>query len=116
MGRALWNPTVGASVQPVSAKEDEGQGLVARAKKSDPAPQIQATPAPQPVPEKLAGTESSASVGTVSVTSDPDGAEILVDSVGHGHDPAILKLSPGKHSRGFQGLDRGARGEVELDR
>jgi hypothetical protein len=32
------------------------------------------------------------------VTSDPDGAEILVDSVGYGHAPAILKLSRGKHS------------------
>jgi hypothetical protein len=50
------------------------------------------------MPEKLTGTTSSASVGTVSVTSDPDGAEIFVDSVGYGHAPAILKLSPGKHS------------------
>ena len=37
-------------------------------------------------------------MGTVSVTSDPDGAEIFVDSVGYGHTPAILKLTRGKHS------------------
>jgi PEGA domain-containing protein len=37
-------------------------------------------------------------MGTVSVTSDPDGAEIFIDSVGYGHAPAILKLSAGKHS------------------
>jgi hypothetical protein len=28
----------------------------------------------------------------------PDGAEIFIDSVGYGHAPVILKLSPGKHS------------------
>lgn len=41
---------------------------------------------------------ASASTGTVSVTCEPDGAEIFIDSVGHGHAPAILKLSPGRHS------------------
>ena len=35
--------------------------------------------------------------GTASITSTPDGAEIFVDSVGHGHAPALLKLKPGKH-------------------
>jgi PEGA domain len=45
-----------------------------------------------------ASTMPSGNLGTVSVTSDPDGAEIFVDSVGHGYAPAILKLPPGKHS------------------
>ena len=35
--------------------------------------------------------------GTVSVSSDPSGADIFVDSVGHGRAPAVLKLKPGKH-------------------
>lgn len=35
--------------------------------------------------------------GTASITSTPDGAEIFVDSVGHGHTPALLKLKPGIH-------------------
>ena len=35
--------------------------------------------------------------GTASITSTPDGAEIFVDSVGHGHTPSLLKLKPGKH-------------------
>jgi hypothetical protein len=43
-------------------------------------------------------TSSSAQAnGTASVTSDPDGAEIFVDSVGRGHTPSLLKLKPGKH-------------------
>jgi hypothetical protein len=36
--------------------------------------------------------------GTASVTSEPDGADIFIDSVGHGRTPALLKLKPGQHS------------------
>jgi hypothetical protein len=36
--------------------------------------------------------------GTASVTSEPDGADIFIDSVGHGRTPALLNLKPGKHS------------------
>jgi hypothetical protein len=50
------------------------------------------------VPEKTAGATPSRSLGTVSVTSHPDGAEIFIDSVGYGGAPAILKLQRGKHS------------------
>jgi len=35
--------------------------------------------------------------GTASITSDPDGADIFVDSIGHGRAPALVKLKPGKH-------------------
>jgi hypothetical protein len=40
---------------------------------------------------------SDDAAGTVSISSDPSGADIFVDSVGQGHTPAILKLKPGKH-------------------
>jgi|SRR5579862_1160516 len=40
---------------------------------------------------------SGETTGTVSVTSDPSGADIFVDSVGKGHAPALLKLPAGKH-------------------
>jgi hypothetical protein len=58
-------------------------------------------------PEKEESAGESASIGTISVTSDTDGAEIFIDSVGSGHTPAILKLPRGKHSvqivgRGFK--------------
>jgi hypothetical protein len=36
--------------------------------------------------------------GTVSITSDTEGSEIFVDSVGRGHAPTILKLPAGRHS------------------
>ena len=63
-----------------------------------PAPiRQQPTPIPTAVPEQVS-TSVREVLGTVSVTSSPDGAEIFVDSVGYGHAPAILKLSPGKHS------------------
>jgi len=37
-------------------------------------------------------------VGTVSVSSDPDGAEIFIDDKFLGNAPATLKLSPGSHA------------------
>jgi hypothetical protein len=59
---------------------------------------VQPTPTPTIVPaQPQASATPSGNLGTVSVTSDPDGAEIFVDSVGHGYAPAILKLPPGKH-------------------
>lgn len=36
--------------------------------------------------------------GTLAITSTSEGAEIFVDSTGHGKTPATLKLKPGKHS------------------
>ncbi len=37
-------------------------------------------------------------VGTVSISSDPDGAEIFVDDKFHGNTPALLKLTIGSHA------------------
>src|SRR4029077_4976770 len=37
-------------------------------------------------------------VGTVTITSDPDSAEIFVDDKFLGNAPATLKLSPGSHA------------------
>ncbi|MDP9158749.1 MAG: PEGA domain-containing protein [Acidobacteriota bacterium] len=36
--------------------------------------------------------------GTASVTSNPDGAVLFIDSIGRGQAPIIVKISPGKHS------------------
>ena len=61
------------------------------------------TPAPAAPKQETASASSAAPApaapgeGTASITSDPDGAEIFVDSVGRGHAPALLKLKPGKH-------------------
>jgi S1-C subfamily serine protease len=57
-----------------------------------PAPQAAAqVPAPAPFAEVAAG------VGTVSISSDPDGAEIYVDGKFFGNAPATLKLPSGSH-------------------
>src|SRR5258708_32786580 len=37
-------------------------------------------------------------VGPVSISSDPDGAEIFVDEKFHGNTPALLKLTIGSHA------------------
>jgi PEGA domain-containing protein len=49
-------------------------------------------------PETTTETAAKPNEGLISVTSTPDGAEIFVDSIGRGHAPVILHLSPGKHS------------------
>lgn len=52
--------------------------------------------------------------GTVSITSDPPGADIFVDSVGRGRAPAVLKLKPGKHH--IQLVENGYKDSVsEID-
>ena len=42
--------------------------------------------------------QSDATGATVSITSDPGGADIFVDSSGMGKTPRILQLKPGSHS------------------
>jgi hypothetical protein len=56
-----------------------------------------ATSAIQPNTVSHALPASGESEGIGSITSTPDGAEIFVDSVGHGHASALLKLPPGLH-------------------
>ena len=41
---------------------------------------------------------SQEAIGTVAISSDPDGAEIFVDEKFHGNTPATLKLSAGSHA------------------
>ena len=52
-------------------------------------------------PQAQAGAMSalpSDSSGTVSVTTNPDGADVYVDGQFNGNSPATLKLKPGKHT------------------
>ncbi len=42
-------------------------------------------------------TASTETEGTISISSDPAGADIFVDSVGRGRTPSVIKLKPGKH-------------------
>lgn len=95
-------PVAGSSFQSTPAKMESAQRpvVVAPAAKSDPVTPTSAiqTPTPVPPPQKLMVSSSNPAIGTVSVTSEPDAAEIFVDSVGYGHAPAILKLPSGKHS------------------
>jgi len=49
-------------------------------------------------PLKTSSSSVPDSVGTVSISSDPDGAEIFVDEKFHGNTPAMLKLTAGSHA------------------
>jgi hypothetical protein len=45
-----------------------------------------------------ASVPNEAVKGTVNISSDPSGADVLVDGDFVGNSPAVLKLSPGKHN------------------
>lgn len=72
------------------------------------------TDQPQGAPEtpgKSAETGDPQQTGTVTVTCTPDGADVYADGAFVGNAPAMLKLSPGKHTirvgmRGYKGWDR----------
>jgi len=51
---------------------------------------------------KAATPEADAAIGTVSLTTTPDGAEVYVDGQFYGNSPATLKLKPGKHTIGVK--------------
>jgi hypothetical protein len=51
-----------------------------------------------PQPSTSASPPAPNGVGTVSISSDPDGAEIFVDEKFHGNTPATLKIPTGSHS------------------
>jgi hypothetical protein len=56
-------------------------------------------PAEAAAPEKPASSSDAAAegVGTISVVSNPDGADVYADDQFVGNSPATLKLNPGKH-------------------
>lgn len=61
--------------------------------------------------QKSTAPSDSQQTGTVTVTSTPDGADVYADGAFVGNAPAILKLSPAKHTirvgmRGYKGWDR----------
>jgi hypothetical protein len=51
--------------------------------------------APSPAAQSAAG---EAAIGTITINTSPDGAEIYADDQFHGNAPATLKLRPGKHT------------------
>jgi len=51
-----------------------------------------------PAPQNNSASTPQDAIGTVAISSDPDGAEIFVDEKFHGNTPATLKLSAGSHA------------------
>ncbi|HTF22905.1 MAG TPA: PEGA domain-containing protein [Candidatus Limnocylindria bacterium] len=49
-------------------------------------------------PSKISSSSAPDGVGTVTISSDPDGAEIFIDDKFLGNTPATLKLPPGSHA------------------
>lgn len=95
--RAMLVALQGVTGAPVSVAEKEREflpvGLTTKLSKDsqeDAAANKAATPSP------------AEATGTVSLTSNPDGADVYVDGQFYGNSPATLKLKPGKHTIGVK--------------
>ncbi len=90
---------VPSSLVPVTKSQPEAKPtpVVPAAVRQGDAPSVSG-PLPVAAVERSDSSTPLDAMGTVSITSSPDGAEIFIDSVGRGRAPVILKLAPGKHS------------------
>jgi hypothetical protein len=94
--RAMLVALQGVTGAPVSVAEKERSFVpvgvtttLARGTEESAPPQTQAS--------AMSALPSDSS-GTVSVTTNPDGADVYVDGQFNGNSPATLKLKPGKHN------------------
>ena len=83
-----------------SAPGANGASVATKAEAAEPA----AAPPPANPASTTTGATSTSSpaaveeVGTVNLTTYPDGADVYIDGQFYGNSPATLKLKPGKHS------------------
>jgi len=68
------------------------------ARSSEPPPDYEETSAPSSPVASESSTFSPDGFGTITITSEPDAAEIFVDGKFHGNTPATLKLPAGSHT------------------
>ena len=99
----LKHPAVHQAQPTVFAQEGKSQkGPAASADQNAPEtkPKISQSsfPATASVLTPLQSPADAATEGTTSITSAPEGADIFIDSIGHGRTPILLKLKSGKHS------------------
>lgn len=105
LANVIVEPAPVAFAAPMPAVEAQSQPS------TPPSTQIATEPAAQkpsttalaaaPTPASTVPVESDtpqAQVGAASVTSEPDGADIFVDSHGVGLTPMLIQLTPGEHS------------------
>jgi len=95
-GKAAGILLQGVTGAPVSVAEKERSFVPVGVTTTVAKGTVESTP-----PQAQAGAMSALpadSSGTVSVTTNPDGADVYVDGQFNGNSPATLKLKPGKHN------------------
>jgi len=94
--RAMLVALQGVTGVPVSVAEKERSFVPVGVTTTMTRDTEESTPA---AAKALAGNApSSDAVGTVSLTTTPDGADVYVDGQFNGNSPATLKLKPGRHT------------------
>ena len=97
--RAMLVALQGVTGAPVSVAEKDREFVpvgvttsVAKEAAGKPEPELKSTSATETSAAPAAG------IGTISLVSTPDGADVYVDNQFYGNSPATLKLKPGKHT------------------
>jgi hypothetical protein len=92
--RAILVALQGVANVPVSVAEKDREfipvGVKTDVTKNSEEPENASQPPAQPA-------TTADATGTVTLTTSPDGADVLVDDQFYGNSPATLKLKPGKH-------------------
>lgn len=95
--RAMLVALQGVTGAPVSVAEKERSFIPVGVTTTVTKDRGGSTPAPANAMAESAPAPADA-VGTVSLTTSPDGADVYVDGQFNGSSPATLKLKPGKHA------------------
>ena len=100
--RAILVALQSASGVPVSVAEKEREfipvGVTTNVTKGSGEPEKSAAKPAEPAPKIEPAAYKTDAVGTVQVTSTPDGADVYSDGAFVGNAPSTLKLSPGTHT------------------
>jgi CubicO group peptidase (beta-lactamase class C family) len=100
--RAILVALQSVSGVPVSVAEKEREfipvGVTTTVTKGSEAPEKSAAKPAESTPKAESAANKPGEVGTVQVTSNPDGADVYSDGAFVGNAPSTLKLLPGKHT------------------
>jgi hypothetical protein len=95
--RAILVALQGVTGVPVSVGEKERE-FVPVGVKTDVTKSPEQKETPAKAGEAKPAESSESAKGTINVTSNPEGGDVLVDGNFVGNSPAVLKLAPGKHT------------------
>lgn len=95
----LASPSVAATARPSETAQASQEPVASPIPvATEASPSLNSAPSLTSSASSTSPTSSSAGFGVLTITSDPDAAEVYVDGKFHGNTPATLKLPAGSHT------------------